>query len=151
MSEKLKTAQDVINTTNSSVMAGFNMFVLGYESPFKSYPRYYDLAERSRGYDYAENMARDGKLAFTHRFNCSCGHLPFMYGGFWVCNGCGRSGVDNEWWKIKVEKDGDAYCCHGLDFINLQESDNYEFGKSFKEAINKYGEKMKSSPTGGGE
>ena len=48
-----------------------------------------------------------------------------------VCNSCGNKDVDKEWWKIKVEKDGNEYCCHGLDFVNLQESNNYAFGKTF--------------------
>jgi hypothetical protein len=49
-----------------------------------------------------------------------------------VCNGCGSKDVDKEWWKIKVEKDGNQFCCHGLDFVNLQESDNYAFGKTYQ-------------------
>lgn len=46
--------------------------------------------------------------------------------------------VDKEWWKIQVEKDGNEFCCHGLDFVNLQESSNYAFGKTFEEAISNY-------------
>lgn len=138
--EKLKTAQYVIKTSNTSVSCGFNMFIFGQDRPL--HHEYYDAYERSQGYEYAKEMAKKGELAFTHKFKCSCGDIPFMYGGFWVCNGCGGKNVDKEWWKIKVEKDGNEYCCHGLDFIDLQESDNYAFGKTFHKAIENYGELM---------
>jgi hypothetical protein len=46
--------------------------------------------------------------------------------------------MSGRWWKIQVEKDGNEFCCHGLDFINLQESSNYAFGKTFEEAISNY-------------
>lgn len=88
-------------------------------------------------------MAKEDGIAFTHVFKCksdSC--FPFQYGGFFVCNSCGGKGVDKDWWKIKVEKDGNEFCCHGLDFTNLQESENYAFGDTFKEAIDNYGKLM---------
>ena len=140
--EKLKYAQDLIKTTNTSVASGFNMFILG-DSPIKYTDGYHDAYERMQGYEFAEKMAKDDGIAFTHVFKCresDC--FPFQYGGFFVCNSCGRKGVDKDWWQIKVEKDGNAFCCHGLDFINLQESDNYAFGNSFEEAIKNYGELM---------
>lgn len=138
--EKLKTAQYVIKTRNPSVASGFNMFVYGEDAPL--HHEYYDYMARLQGYELAEEMAQKGKLAFTHKFKCKCGGYPFVYGGFWVCNNCGSKSVDEEWWKIKVEKNDDMFCCHGLDFVNLQKSNNYAFGKTFQESIKNYGELM---------
>ena len=140
--EKLKYAQDLIKTSNAYVASGFNQFVMGHKKPnFGDGYSPQEASARIQGYEYAEKMAKKGEIAFTHRFNCGENtHChPFQYGGFFVCNSCGRKSVDKEWWKIRVEKDGNAYCCHGLDFINLQESENYAFGDTFKEAIENYG------------
>ena len=138
--EKLKCAQDLIKTSNSSVSAGFNMFVQGYPRPLHN--EYHDHVARSQGYEYAENMAKKGELAFMNIFRCKCEGYPFYYGGFVVCNDCGGKNVNEKWWENKVEKDANEFCCHGLDFINLQESDNYAFGKTFNEAIVDYGKLM---------
>lgn len=139
--EKLKYAQDLIKTRNSSVASGFNMFINGHR-PITFGDGYHDAGERMQGYEFAEKMAKEDGIAFTHVFKCKARCHPFQYGGFFVCNECGQKEVDKEWWKIKVEKDGNEYCCHGIDFINLQESDNYSFGKTFEEAIINYGHLM---------
>ena len=141
--ENLKYAQDLIKTRNSSVMGGFNMFISGHSRPKPN--EYFDYYERVQGFDFAEKMAKENSISFTHRFKCNCGGHAFQYGGFFVCNSCGGKGVDKDWWKIKVEKDGDAYCCHGLNFINLQESENYAFGNTFNDAINNYEKLFKHS------
>ena len=145
--EKLKYAQDLIKGS-ASVMGGFNTFISGGQEP-KSH-EYGDKNEwyaRLQGYQYAQQMAKDDGIAFTKPFKCGGSEncYPFEYGGFFVCNSCGNKSVDKEWWKIKVEKDGNAYCCHGLDFINLQESDNVAFGDTFEEAIGNYGKLMAQS------
>lgn len=143
--KNLKYAQDLIKTTNSSIDAGFNMFISGYHKPTFSDGHNSDTYGRIRGYDYAKDMAKKDGIAFIHRFKCKNeGCAPFMYGGSFVCNSCGGNGVDKDWWKIRVEKDGNEFCCHGLDFINLQESDNYAFGSTFEEAIENYGKLMLS-------
>lgn len=131
-------AQDLIKTNNRSIIAGFNMFINGHP-PLTFSDGYHDAYDRMQGYEFAQNMAKENGIAFTHPFKCersSC--FPFQYGGFFVCNSCGVKGVDKDWWNIQVEKDGNEYCCHGLDFANLQESTNYAFGKSFSEAIRNY-------------
>lgn len=142
--EQLRTAQELIKPTNTNVMAGFNQFIHGTGEPDRS--NYGDKSqwyEEQQGYDFAKKMAEEDGIAFTHVFRCgSIGCAPFSYGGFFVCNSCGNKGVDKDWWKIKVEKDGNEFCCHGLDFVNLQESSNYAFGKTFKEAIDNYGKLM---------
>jgi len=139
--EKLKYAQDLIKASNPHSSCGFNTFITGGQEP-KGH-EYGDKSEwyaRLQGYQYAEKMAKEDGIAFTKPFKCGASDNchPFVFGGFFVCNACGNKGVDKEWWKIKVEKDGNAYCCHGLDFINLQESDNYAFGDTFEEAIDNY-------------
>ena len=135
---KLKTAQELIKTNNSSAMAGFNMFIYGHP-PITLGDGYHDAYDRIQGYEFGQKMAKEDGIAFTKVFKCKQGDChPFQYGGFFVCNNCGGKGVDKEWWKIQVEKDGDEFCCHGLDFVNLQESSNYAFGKTFEESISNY-------------
>lgn len=139
----LKYARDLIKSRNSSITAGFNMFINGH--PRITYgDGYSDAYDRIQGYEYAEKMAKENGIAFIRPFECkgrtNCS--PFQYGGFFVCNSCGMKGVDKDWWKVYVEKDGNEYCCKGLDFKNIQESDNYAFGKSFEEAIQNYGSLM---------
>ena len=123
------------------VVAGFNQFIYGMPEP-----RYSDYGDKSQwyaeqqGYNFAKNMAKENGIAFTHVFKCRLdSHChPFSYGGGFVCNNCGGSNLNKDWWLIKVEKDGNAFCCHGLDFVNLQESSNYAFGDTFEEAISNY-------------
>jgi hypothetical protein len=136
MMEKLKYAQHLIKTKDSSVDCGFNMFIGGNKLNYSD--NYSDFGLRSVGYDEAERMAKEDGIAHVHNFGCYCGGSTYIYGGFFKCNTCHKSGVDKDWWSIKVEKDGDSFCCHGLDFVNLQESNNYAFGDSFYEAIEEY-------------
>ena len=140
--EELKTAQELIKTRNSNVIVGFNQFIYGKGEPKRS-----DYGDKSQwyseqqGYDYAKKMAKDDGIAFTHIFKCESDKnncYPFSFGGSIVCNSCNRIGVDKSWWKIKVEKDGNDFCCHGLDFVNLQESENYAFGNTFEDSILMY-------------
>lgn len=140
--ENLKFAQDLIKTNNPSVASGFNMFVSGYDVPL--HHEFHDHVAREQGYDYAKEMAKKGEITFTHKFRCECGGYPLMYGGFWCCNSCGGKNVDEDWWKIKVEKDGNEFCCHGLDFVTITESDNCAFGGTFDIAIENYGKLMQS-------
>lgn len=63
-----------------------------------------------------------------------CGSRTFDYGGGWRClsmycfndvsNPISNVGPAPTWWNsnINVIKDGDAWCAHYDDFINLQES-----------------------------
>ncbi len=146
MNNKFKYGQDVMNpeTTSGNAMAGFNRKVSGW-----TYLEAFQGADRmngqvSAGWSLAEKMINKGKLFYVHNFHkldCEDG-FAFQYGGYWVCNACGKKSVDRDWWKIKVYKDGNAWCCIGLDFENLQESDNYAFGDTREEAINDYGALM---------
>ena len=136
--ETLKYSQDLIKSNNRSCEAGFNMFIHGHH-PITFEDDYHDTYDRMKCYEFAQKMAKEDGIAFTKVFKCKQGDChPFQYGGFFVCNNCGQKGVDKEWWKIQVEKDGNEFCCHGLDFVNLQESSNYTFGKTFEDAISNY-------------
>lgn len=139
--QKLKLAQDLIKTSSGYIRAGFNSFIYGWGEPKSSeYGDKNEWYQKMQGYQYAQKMAKEDGIAFTYPFKCglSTGCFPFQYGGSFVCNACGDENVDREWWKIKVVKDGNAYCCHGLDFQDLQSSNNYAFGDTFEEAIENY-------------
>lgn len=112
---------------------------------------YHDLTEhvdwrdgKSAGFHEADRLIKDGKIFFVYPFECERDSCPtrFQYGGYWACNKCNTHINTPEWWKIKVEKDGDAYCCIGVGFTNLQESENYAFGNNYQDAINQYWHKM---------
>jgi len=145
--ETLKTAQDLIKTENGNIRSGFNQFIYGNKKPlFSDYGDKSQWGQELQGYEFAEKMAMEKGIAFVNVFTCGkSGCFPFMYGGSFVCNSCGMSGVDKDWWKIKVLKDGNQFICHGLDFINLQESHNFAFGSTFEESISNYGNAMLSA------
>jgi len=133
-------AQDFFDDYEPSWGAGFNMRVLGDAPPIAS--EHWDFAQRHHGWNRADRMAREGKIYAVHVFPHDCSGHAFQYGGYWVCNTCGRKGVDKDWWQIKCSKDGDAWCCVGPGFENLQESDNYAFGDTYDAAIEAYGKLM---------
>ena len=149
MSEQWKTGQDIIKNPCGSSIAGFNRRIFGssYNESFQ-YPHERSNHEMQGGWSLAEKLIEEGKIYYIHNFHrshggCSNGHA-FQYGGTWVCNTCNRSRLDAEWWKIKVYKDGNAWCCVGTGFENLQESDNYAFGDTKEEAIQNYGDCMEA-------
>lgn len=155
-----KTAQDVLPLHFAgSTYAGFNRRVYGeanWADAFRYQAERFDR-DMNAGWEAADKMIREGKIFYVHNFHsieCHSKHHAFQYGGFWVCNGCGNKGVDKPWWTIKVMQDGNAWCCVGDGFINLQESDNYAFGDTREEAIENYGRAMispASTTTNAGE
>lgn len=121
--------------------AGFNRCVGGwtwidaFQYPHEKTDRYLH-----GGWDLAQKLIDKGEIYYVHNFHrldCETGYA-FPYGGTWVCNTCGKQDLMNDKWKIKVFKDGNAWCCVGLNFVNLQESDNYAFGKTRQESIDTY-------------
>ena len=146
MSENFKLAQDVLKGNGGSAFAGFNRRVFGdsYADAFQ-YPHERQDREMYGGWALADRMISDGRLFCVHNFHkgySGCDGHAFQYGGSWVCNTCNKSRLDREWWKIKVYKDGNAWCCIGTGFEDLQESDNYAFGNTRDEAIHNYGTLM---------
>jgi len=144
MSEKLQMAQDILgNDCGGDYGSGFNMRVSGYtEQETNGYPAYPSPA-RYAGWVHADNLIREGKIFSVHRFNhmhfdSVCKGYAFPYGGSFVCNTCERSRLEQPWWTVKVRKDGSAFHCIGLDFINLMESNNHAFGDTKEEALANY-------------
>jgi hypothetical protein len=137
---KLLLAQDLLKSASGEFSGGFNSRILGdLYGEACDYPN----PARSLGWWKADEMIREGKCFSVQRFpHHPCSGYAFPYGGSWVCNTCGHKDIDKTWWTIKVVKDGNAYCCYGLDFVDLQESNNYAFGGNFAEAIENYGKLM---------
>lgn len=136
----LKMAQDFFKDCEPSWGAGFNTRVLGQGEPFAT--ECWDYAQRIYGWWKADEWFRKGDIYAVHVFPHGCDGFAFQYGGYWVCNTCGRKGFDKDWWQIKCAPDGDAWCCVGPGFENLQESDNYAFGDTRDAAIEAYGKLM---------
>lgn len=145
---KLLFAQDVLRPGyETSVGCGFNSRVLG-DTYIKCVDGAWDRGPRGVGWDKAEELIQVGRIYFVHPFPHSdsqrCHAFPF--GGTWVCNGCLNSRLDKPWWRIRVFKDGNAWCCVGEGFVDLQESDNYAYGDTRDAAIEAYGTLMSAVP-----
>jgi hypothetical protein len=145
----MKSGQDVMKNPCGSSIAGFNMCQDGhsYNDAFE-YPHQYRDGARLGGWKLAEKMIKEGKIFFTlnfHKSHSDCDGHAFQYGGFWVCNTCGGNRCFKPWWNIKVFKDGNAWCCIGEDFKDLQSSENYAFGDTRDEAISNYGDTIVSN------
>ena len=142
---KIPTAQDIFknfNLLSAEFRGGFNTRVFGDEE----YPYPFD-GERLQGMYKANEMIAAGDIFSVHIFphkNCT-GHA-FPYGCTFVCNQCGNSRLDKPWWTIKVYQDGNAWCCVGLGFVDLQSSSNYAFGETREQAIENYGHLFKELP-----
>lgn len=109
---------------------------VGYPHPPRA------AGDRANGWNKADEMIGKGLVYYRHIFSHGCKTLSFSYGGTHVCNTCGRSNLDKPWWNIRVQMDGDQYCVTGEGFIDLMESDNFAFGKTKKEALENYENKM---------
>jgi hypothetical protein len=141
--KKLMTAQDLLKYPGGPAAGAFNSRGFGhtYNEVF-GYPSR-PTPESTSGFYLAEKMIGEGRIfsiqRFRHKFgNDVCRGQAFPYGGDWVCNKCGQSGLERYWWQIKVYKDGNAWCCVGIDFVDLQASDNFAFGDTRDEAIKNY-------------
>jgi hypothetical protein len=141
--DKFETAQalceELYSSCSANYRAGMSIRINGGS--------YADLIEhsdwrdgKSAGWYAAEELINNGRVFFVYPFECERTECPtrFQYGGFWACNKCNTHISTPEWWKIKVMKDGNKYCCVGNGFINLQESNNYAFGDNYIDAINNY-------------
>jgi len=106
-----------------------------------------DFEQVSAGFTAAEMRVCGGFLYYTHVFKCACGGTPVKVAGYWCCHDCGSPGIDSSWWNIKVCRDGDAWCCIGEGFNDLQSSDNYAYGDTREDAIEVYGRMMRGRTT----
>ena len=151
--QKFKTGEHIIkeHQQSGSALSGFNCRVLGssYNDTF-NYPHERADMDRRGGWNLADGMISAGKLFYVHNFHQSHGGCPkgfaFPYGGTWVCNTCNNNKLDQPWWRVKVFMDGNAWCCIGEDFENLQESENFAFGDTRDAAISNYGD-LFTTPT----
>lgn len=143
--DRFASAQDILKNSAGSVGAGFNRRISG-QSYSDAFQHQHERSDRDMvaGWYKADEMIEAGLIFYVHNFHqleCPRGYA-FQYGGTYACNTCNRDHLDKEWWKIKVQKDGNAWCCVGNGFINLQESDNFAFGDTRDAAIQAYGELM---------
>ncbi len=69
--------------------------------------------ERNNGWELADEMIKEGKI-FSEIHTAS--------------------GMQ----EFKCMQDGDAWCCVGSGFVNLQESNNYAFGDTRKQAMDSF-------------
>lgn len=142
----MKTAQDYMrDTASGEARGGFNSRIQGFThlQSVDGIPSGSRWGQRTGGWELADEMIKKGKIYFRHNFHQShqnCNGFAFPYGGTWACNTCNTDGFQKPWWIIKVLEDGDEWCCIGEDFVNLQESNCYAFGKSRQEAIKNYGD-----------
>ena len=144
MNKALKFADQVLKGSGGSAFCGFNSRVLGYDYPQTMDGLNWGIGETASGWNLADKMVRDGKLYAVHNFHHSheCKGHAFPYGGSFVCNDCGRSKLEKDWWTIKCFADGNAWCCVGAEFEDLQSSDCYAFGDTYDAAIVAYGDQM---------
>lgn len=140
----LKFSESVMKRPGGSAGGGFNARILGDSYTEAMANCRWDYGARAAGWNLADGMVRAGKLYAVHNFHQSheCKGHAFPYGGSFVCNECGRAGLGKEWWTIKCYPDGNAWCCVGPDFEDLQASNNYAFGDSYDAAIKAYGDLM---------
>ena len=107
----MKYAQDFIPNEDGQCLGGFNSRLFG-----ESFRECTDgsigwhFNQRAAGWNLADGMIKSGKI-FS------------------------KTNIDGREIIFKCFRDGDAFCCVGEGFENLQESNNYAFGASFDEAI----------------
>lgn len=88
------------------------------------------------GYNHALNGDDWATAKDNHPYEWADYAGYFLQAEHWVQTGRVYFKRDNL--IIKVMPDGNAFCCVGEGFINLQESDNYAFGNTFEEAIENF-------------
>ena len=147
---QFKTAQDMTDypsvSNGGSGGEGFNRRISGevYSEAFQ-YPHERQNHYLRGGWDLADKLIDRGEIYYVNNFHhLDCDGFAFKYGGTWVCNYCGCSNLNNEKWKVRVFKDGDAWCVVGLGFENLQESQNFGFGDTKEESLKDYWKNVKN-------
>ena len=146
----LKFADEILKGGGGSTFGGFNSRIMGHDYSQTMSNLKWGIGETVSGWRLADKMVRDGNLYAVHNFHHSheCDGHAFPYGGTFVCNHCGRSRLEKDWWTIKCFADGNAWCCVGPDFEDLQASDCFAFGDTYDAAIAAYGHLMISRSTG---
>jgi len=115
----MKSAQDYLNqTATGEHRGGFNSRLFGDDRLDTLYgiPQGERWGQRNAGWELADKMIREGKIYSLTKIN------------------------DKEI-EFKCYLDGNAWCCVGPDFENLQESDAF-FGDTQDEAIKLYADSV---------
>lgn len=121
----MNTAPQFFRETTCPTNTGFNSRLRGLSwSETAADAQGQTKTKRFAGWDLANGMVAKGKL-FAALFPYEKQEYP-------------------TWQIAKCFKDGNAWCCVGEGFENLQESDNYAFGDTQDEAIKAYGDLMQS-------
>jgi hypothetical protein len=143
----LKLSHDVMPRGGGEAGCGFNSRIHGksHREATANIPHGLRYSAYSAGWELADKMIREGKLYYVHNFHNSheCSGHAFPYGGKFVCETCtfpGGPTLEKPWWTIKCYPDGNAWCCVGADFEDLQASDCFAFGDTREEAIKNYGD-----------
>jgi len=135
---EFKSAQSILediygDNVTGFMIGGFNHFLEGYhQSDFDI--RTQSVATR----DLAIKLINDGSIFYVEPFKCKCGSSRYTYGGKWACDDCYNAITTPDWWRVMVEADGNMFICKGNGFVNLQESNNYAYGSTRKEAKDNY-------------
>ena len=114
----MKSAQDYLKETASGeTRGGFNSRIQGNTNRecMNGMPHGSRWGQRNNGWDIADKMIKEGKI-YSKIYSNKLGQKI----------------------EFKCMPDGNMWCCVGANFIDLQESDNYEFGDSWADAINKF-------------
>jgi len=146
MATALKLSHEVMQHGGGDAGCGFNRRIHGqaHHEAVGSMPHGPAYGAASAGWELADKMIREGRLYYVHNFHHSheCIGNAFSYGGKFVCETCTFPGwptLEKPWWTIKCYPDGNAWCCVGADFEDLQASDCFAFGGTREEAIENYG------------
>lgn len=138
----LPTMQDITPKASGMFMCGGNRAIHGLtETQAFRYPNEYQNGEMVSGYSYARDLISKGKIFSIlnmHHLSGKCDGFAFPYGHGWHCGKCNNNFTHDDWWIVKVMKDGNCWFIHGFDFVNLQDSSNYAFGETKDEAISNY-------------
>ena len=108
----MKTAQDYLSDQLSGeCRGGFNSRLQGISliDTLFNVPAGAQWSDRHYGWHSADGMIKKGEI-FSIKDNI----------------------------EFKCQQDGDAWCCVGEGFVNLQESNNYAFGDTWGEAVDKF-------------
>ena len=117
----------------------FDHFKSGQE--IQEYLGYKPLTSANIGFNHVLN-GEDWATAKSqhHPSEWSCYAMYYLQAEQWISEG--KLYFKRDGHILKVIPDGNAYCCVGEGFVNLQESDNYAFGDTFEEAIENFKKKI---------
>lgn len=135
--DEFKSAQDILyehfDIVTSSMIGGLNWRLEGYNE------HDFDWKQNDyASYRLCDDMIKAGLIFYVEPFKCKCGSHRYTYGGGWACDDCFNCVSTPDWWKVKIQQDGNAFICKGNGFVDLQESGNFAYGSTKEEAKENY-------------